>query len=487
MPTSMQLALPAPNSEEEFEDLVMFCLRGHHQNPHLERVGRKGQGQHGIDGCELINPSGLVWQATIQVAGLLKKLREDLALFDAGPFAQHGPFLYVVAVPRDINLQHEVAAISDSRIAQGLCPVAIVFWQDLQHHLPENIRRRAYPTFGSADSRIDEVRSATARIEDQQLKMLELLAAEKGVPLPALQHILERLGETDVPIELVPERLRSAVDDLLRLREQLRGFAFAEVDDIRTRAREFLDVGDLDAARSALREAREKVSTARRERARQEATLLIDEAGIDLVDQRFLEAAAHFAEARALSRSDIQPEHLLMAWEAHCHHRYGANTGDDEALRRAIELFDQAVLKVPHGQEWAALQQRRGRAILDRGLRSPGRETLAESVDVFAQALAVVDAVSDFNLWATITLDYCNALTFLGEREPAPNLLPKAVAECEQALRTITVHRLPVLWVGFQKILGNALRRLGERERDPSSLTRPTKRSQTLALHELTG
>jgi hypothetical protein len=51
--------------------------------------------------------------------------------------------------------------------------------------------------------------------------LAEDIARKKGVPLASLQAVLVKLGEAEVPIENIPERLGAKADELVELRTQL--------------------------------------------------------------------------------------------------------------------------------------------------------------------------------------------------------------------------------------------------------------------------
>jgi hypothetical protein len=145
MPVEPQIALPAPDSDDEFDVLVEHALKAKHSKPFLQRFGRSGQGQHGIDGWDPLESRGLVWQATIQKDKLLRKLEEDLALFDDGPHRDRAPFIFVVAAARDAKLQLDVNELCQARLGAGKSPVMVEFWSDLQRHLPDSVRQAQYP------------------------------------------------------------------------------------------------------------------------------------------------------------------------------------------------------------------------------------------------------------------------------------------------------------------------------------------------------
>lgn len=49
MPTRFQMSVPPPKGWEEFEDIVLSCLRIKWGSPGLAKHGRRGQAQAGVD------------------------------------------------------------------------------------------------------------------------------------------------------------------------------------------------------------------------------------------------------------------------------------------------------------------------------------------------------------------------------------------------------------------------------------------------------
>ncbi len=145
MPIARNIRLPPPKDEDEFEDLVTEALKARHSNPHLVRVGRSGQSQHGIDGWDSVNPNGLVWQATTQQNRLGEKLNRDLALFDEAQIGSRSVFVFATSAPRDAGLQLEILRLTEERMSQGKCVVEPLFWDDIRMYLSDEVLRRHYP------------------------------------------------------------------------------------------------------------------------------------------------------------------------------------------------------------------------------------------------------------------------------------------------------------------------------------------------------
>ncbi len=135
-----RLNIPAPTEAADFEGKVRDALRQRHRNVHLTQYGRRGQAQRGIDGWDpLAHPGeGIVWQATLtRRSALLAKLDDDLAKMDEDG-REPGLFILAVGIQRDRVIQDAVAKRSADRDELGLCPVEVLFWEDIRQFFLEN-------------------------------------------------------------------------------------------------------------------------------------------------------------------------------------------------------------------------------------------------------------------------------------------------------------------------------------------------------------
>ena len=117
-----------PQDEDEFENIVRDALCLRFSDPSFKRYGRGGQQQHGIDGfADSSGPNaGVAWQATLQHAGALSKLKRDLEKLDRSSLpVRH--LLYCVGMSRDARLQDEVARLSYSRVDSNKCSLEVIF------------------------------------------------------------------------------------------------------------------------------------------------------------------------------------------------------------------------------------------------------------------------------------------------------------------------------------------------------------------------
>jgi tetratricopeptide (TPR) repeat protein len=138
--------------------------------------------------------------------------------------------------------------------------------------------------------------------------LVKATAEAKGVAEAPLREVLKRLGETEVAETEIPERLAKAADELLRLRADLARFSNdrPEFAAIRARASTLIDKGDLNAARAALTEGRERARALREEANRTEAGFLAQEARVDRLQLNYEAACAKFAEAAHLDPDNFR-------------------------------------------------------------------------------------------------------------------------------------------------------------------------------------
>lgn len=178
-------------------------------------------------------------------------------------------------------------------------------------------------------------------------KLSRDIARDKGVEEAPLREVLRKLGEADVPVSEIPDRLHKAADELIQLREDLARLRNdrPEFAAIRARASALIDKGEFDAARSELRKGREAARALREEFSRSEAGFLLDEARIERLQLNYDGACANFAEAFRLD-----PDNCWISLEL------GLLWMTRGSLAKAAEAFAAAVEAARHsGDERAVL------------------------------------------------------------------------------------------------------------------------------------
>jgi tetratricopeptide (TPR) repeat protein len=300
--------------------------------------------------------------------------------------------------------------------------------------------------------------------------MVAGLAARSGVPPAALQAQLARLGEIDVPAEQIPAKLETFVTEFLKLKEDLarKTNADPEVAEARAQALALLNAGDLDGARAAFVAMRTRVRERRQESARDEATLLADEAKVDRLQVRYADAAAAYEQAAELVSFDAEAAYGYLTQLVSVLIDHGNEFGDNALLRRAIDLARQRIHPlVPRDTsplEWAATQNNLGSALQTLGSRESGTARLEAAVTAYRWALEERTRARAPLDWAATQNNLGNALWTLGGRESGTARLEEAVTAYRSALEELTRARVPLDWAMTQNNLGTALSTLGERE-----------------------
>jgi hypothetical protein len=149
MPTLAQMVIPLSASWSEFEDITRSSFKVRWKSPNLQRNGRGGQRQYGVD---IYGPDHLAQTVGIQckkVAKLtIKDIKKEIAEADAvNPKVKA---LYIAtSLPRGAKLFQAVRKLSEERIAAGHFPVGIFFWEDIYEELVGDLAEfgKPYPDF----------------------------------------------------------------------------------------------------------------------------------------------------------------------------------------------------------------------------------------------------------------------------------------------------------------------------------------------------
>jgi tetratricopeptide (TPR) repeat protein len=303
-------------------------------------------------------------------------------------------------------------------------------------------------------------------------ELIALMSVQKGVPAAPLCVILQRLGEVDVPDDQISHRLAAKAEEYLALREQWAKLAFGHPDlaAVRNEALAQIDAGDLDGARALLVEALVQIRRARQDRLRDEASLLVDLAGIDRLELRYRAAADRYREAATLVESfDPATCSGFLVEGGGVLQEQGVEFGDNDALRSAINVFREAARLRPRIEqpvEWAKIQIRLGNAHAVLGERERGTGSLESAVDAYRAASEELSREEMPLDWATSQHNLANVLQSLGDRELGTDRQKEAIAIYRAALEEITRQRSPLNWAMIQNNLGNALLALGRRENE---------------------
>lgn len=131
MPTIQSMELPVPKNWQDFETLVRDAQAERWQSPTLQKNGRPGQKQDGVD---IYGPDGDGKPVGIQCKRY-KSLKLNVItqeVKNAEAFSAPLTTLFIATTTdHDAKLQAEVRSISKSREKGGKFGVAILFWEDI--------------------------------------------------------------------------------------------------------------------------------------------------------------------------------------------------------------------------------------------------------------------------------------------------------------------------------------------------------------------
>jgi len=288
----------------------------------------------------------------------------------------------------------------------------------------------------------EQVQAAIAGVTGQLVEV----STKLGITQSAALTLLRVLGEQNVPLERLPEKL----DEITaRYKQAVERLATIDVQDdpvtgaLVERAQAAIKDGRLDKADQLLSQA-EQVEIAAAHQARQIANQAQAAA-----DRRYLHAAAASA-----SRGDIAMTQV----------NYPA----------AAAYFQEAVDLVPagHPDERGRFLLSKANALLTQGDERGDNPALVEAIATCQFALQENTRQRVPLEWARTQVDLGAALERLGERESDTAHLQQAVDAFTLALQENTRQGVPLEWARTQLDLGVALEALGRRTDDSHLLQR---------------
>jgi hypothetical protein len=175
-------------------------------------------------------------------------------------------------------------------------------------------------------------------------------------------------------------------------------------------------------------------------------------------DPRYAEAAKHFGVAAALLPASSSDDRGQLLWhQADALYRQGDELGDNAALDKSIGIWDQlSRQEYPRERaplDWATTQNNLGNALKLLGERGDD-EALRRAVSVYENALLEFTRERAPLAWTTTQNNLGAALSVLGQRGD-DEALRRAVAALEDALLERTRERVPLAWAMTQNNLGD--------------------------------
>lgn len=212
MPTFQSMDLPKPSNWQEFETIVRDAQAQRWKSPNLQKNGRTGQKQNGVD---IYGPDEIGRPVGIQC----KRFKGQLALKDvidevgkAEKFKGNLTTLYIATTSEhDASLQQQVRTLSDKRVTQDKFAVAVLFWDEILSGLVLNpaVLKAHYPQIN--------LQTSSEADRERQLAALEL--GYYGADLWA--HILLTYGEFGLMAQTDPDELITALRVLETRAQQL--------------------------------------------------------------------------------------------------------------------------------------------------------------------------------------------------------------------------------------------------------------------------
>lgn len=148
MVTYNSMWLAPPKSWDEFEDMCKSSFQLRWSNPNLNRHGRSGQKQDGVDVYGADSFGHFVGiQCKNTVSGISEATIND-ELLKAEKFNPKITALYIATTaPRDVSIQSYVRTLNDARKLKSLFPVDVAFWDDISFDLSKDpdVLRMYYP------------------------------------------------------------------------------------------------------------------------------------------------------------------------------------------------------------------------------------------------------------------------------------------------------------------------------------------------------
>jgi hypothetical protein len=154
MPTLLQMRIPLSVSSSEFEDITRSALKIRWKSSNLQRFGRNGQSQYGVDiaGLDDLRRNVGVQCRSEEKITIAKIKAAAVKAEEYQPSLQ--AFYLATGTTRDGRLHQAVMLYSEKRQRAGKFPIGILFWEDLYEELVTDIDEfgKHYPQFVPAQT-----------------------------------------------------------------------------------------------------------------------------------------------------------------------------------------------------------------------------------------------------------------------------------------------------------------------------------------------
>lgn len=142
MPTIRTMELPRPTDPLEFESITMDAMKLAWSTPRLDKNGRPGQAQNGVDiwgWDDLERPVGIQCKRTVDVPSIAT-IRKEVEAAEKFSHSIRTLWIATTADP-DASLQQRVRQLSADRAATGDFAVGLLFWESIVAGLTLNADR----------------------------------------------------------------------------------------------------------------------------------------------------------------------------------------------------------------------------------------------------------------------------------------------------------------------------------------------------------
>lgn len=165
----------------------------------------------------------------------------------------------------------------------------------------------------------------------------------------------------------------------------------------------------------------------------------------------------------------------------------GSLAGDQDVLRRAIDVYEDALRFAPRDErprDWAEAKNNLAGAWWSLGRREEGFKSFDIALAAYREALEERPRGEVPVLWAKTHNNIGNVLAEIGLRQEGTKWLNDAVKAYRQALKVFSPDREPFYFAVTQSNIGNALLNIGMRGKGTKTLNRAVEALETALAHQ---
>ncbi|MBF0436051.1 MAG: hypothetical protein HQL77_11850 [Magnetococcales bacterium] len=228
-------------------------------------------------------------------------------------------------------------------------------------------------------------------LTQEQKEIIQKQEKELGVNREAISSFLAIIREKDVPPEQWPSKLKEIAERHNALLQQLQALPKGSPEMVALK----------ESAKKAIAEYRYDDADAVFDQllalqGEETASVWASRAELAMTRLRYKDAAQYFAHAAdALPPSREKQKSAYQEEEANAWYQQGDEFGDNEALKKAIQVCTKLLEIQPRSRvplDWARVQNNLGNALRALGERESGTEKLEAAMTAFAMALDVAKA-----------------------------------------------------------------------------------------------